>query len=59
MDHLRKTPAEHQAGRRWEMTEDKITLREEVMFCMGILAGFVLCLVILKCLLLFIPGSVL
>jgi len=37
----------------------EITLREEVMFCMGILVGFVMCLIIEGCLLNLIPGSTL
>jgi hypothetical protein len=37
----------------------EITLRKEVMFCMGILVGFVMCLIIEECLLNLIPGSTL
>jgi hypothetical protein len=37
----------------------EITLREEVMFCMGILVGFIMCLIIEGCLLALIPGSTL
>jgi hypothetical protein len=37
----------------------EITHREEVMFCMGILVGFVICLIIEGCLLALIPGSTL